>query len=87
MAKDDNRFTIRFNSICPRQKWAKNILRSVGRCKATLIADALHALLVESEHHKKTPILPVNESNKMPAEILSDENIDNDLFDGLSAFM
>jgi len=41
MKKDENRFTIRFNTVDPRQKITKDALDAAGRRKALLITDAI----------------------------------------------
>jgi len=39
--KDEARFTIKFNPVNPRHREAVRILNGAGRCKASLIADAI----------------------------------------------
>ena len=46
MKKDETRFTIRFNPADPRHQTAMNALKSAGRRKSTLIADALCEYLI-----------------------------------------
>ena len=46
MKKDEDRFTIRFNTIDPRQKLTRDILAAIGRRKASFITDAVCDYLV-----------------------------------------
>ena len=62
MKKDETRFTVRFNPIDPRQKTAMDVLKSSGRRKASLIADALCEYLARhigdgAEHPHTAPLL------------------------------
>ena len=41
MKKDENRFTIRFNTVDPRQRITRDALEAAGRRKALLITDAI----------------------------------------------
>jgi len=39
--KDENRFTIRFNTVDPRQKLTRDVLAAVGRRKASFLTDVV----------------------------------------------
>ena len=99
--KDENRFTIRLNPLCPRQQWAKGVLLRAGRCKSSLIADALYVLL-NGNANGELPIInqSVIHTNEATAHTTTtvnfnsvnideksiDEHMDDDMLDGLNAF-
>jgi len=100
MKKDETRFTIRFNPIDPRHQIAMDALKTSGRRKATLIADALCEYFSKRDIEGVAPIpitqlrpisnATINVPETSILETLDNTPFDNDMRDtilnGLSSF-
>ena len=86
MKKDENRFTIRFNSADPRQKSTRDVLSAAGRRKAALITDAVceyitrHGEYGVVELFSSTPTSAALSAVPISPHIPTTENSDNDAF-------
>ena len=87
MKKDENRFTIRFNTVDPRQRITRDALEAAGRRKALLITDAICEYLARHGgdgavvNIPLVPYLPVVVNANSAVPLASDDAVNVSNFD------